>query len=161
MTLSLAVPGIREGLAIIANSDSKLILLVGSEATVLREAVITGAALMEARVLELNLVLARALASFGQHERPDVAWDILEDVLGDRTAPLALASTDILFELTLRFRPYEALRRLGRRAMLLAPWFGTVDGGMLTRAQPGHPEFHRVKVDVPYIIVPAGKGVGG
>jgi hypothetical protein len=81
-------------------------------------------------------------------------------VLGERTGPLVLASTDILFEPTLGYRPYEALRRLGRRGPMLAAWFGRVDSGDLIRAQPGHPEYVRVKLDVPYISVPAGKGVG-
>ena len=108
-------------------------------------------------MIDLNLELAQRLLPFTAQERRDEAWDALEDVVGDPDAGVVLCSTDILFEPSLGYRPYEALRRLARRGPIVATWFGTVDAGEAVRAHQGHPEYVRIRLDVPFVSV-GGQG---
>lgn len=156
----LEVESIAAALDISRNSDSKLLLLVGDRPPALRASATALAAAQGWRTVDLSTALGRAFVALSANQRREQAWDLLEDVLGDRTEPVALISTDILFEPTLGYRPYEALRRLGRRGPILAAWFGRVDSGDLVRGQPGHPEYVRVRLDVPYMSVSVGKEVG-
>ena len=107
---------------------------------------------------DLNRELALRLLPFTAQERRDEAWEALEEVVGDQTDGIVLCGTDILFEPTLGYRPYEALRRLARRGPIVASWFGTVDGGEVVRAEQGHPEYVRIRLDVPFVTV---EGPGG
>ena len=54
--------------------------------------------------------------------------------------------------------PYEALRRLGRSGPVVAPWFGTVIENDIVRAKPGHPEYMRVPLDVPFVSADRVRG---
>jgi hypothetical protein len=141
-----------------ANSDARLVLLVGRSPQVLRKTAETVAGQLGWRTIDLNTELARRLLPFTAQERRDEAWEALEDVVGDQHAGMILCGTDILFEPSLSFRPYEALRRLARRGPIVASWFGTVDGGDVVRAGQGHPEYIRIRLDVPFVSV---EGPGG
>lgn len=141
-----------------ARSDSKLVLIVGRTPTSLREAARSTAVNLSWRKIDLNLQLTRRLLPHTRTERQDLAWDALRDVVGEHPGGVVLVSTDILFEPTLGFRPYEALRRLGRSGPVVAAWFGTVDGYDIVRAQPGHPEYSRNRLDVPYVSASGSAG---
>jgi hypothetical protein len=141
-----------------ANSDARLVLLVGRPAPALRQAAEAAAEELGWPAIDLNRELALRLLPFTAQERRDEAWDALEDVVGDQHAGIVLCGTDILFEPSLGYRPYEALRRLARRGPIVASWFGTVDAGEVVRAEQGHPEYVRVRLDVPFVTV---EGQGG
>jgi hypothetical protein len=157
----LRVESVAEGLRLASNSDSRLVLLVADDSRVLRAAAADVGEELGWALLDLNTVLATQLLPLTPVERRDEAWDALEDVLGDHRAGLILTSTDVLFDPTLEYRPYEALRRIGRRGPLVATWFGTVNNGEITRGTPGHPEHVRARLDVPYVHVMAKGGRPG
>lgn len=158
MTPGLRVASVAEGLALAANSDARLVLLVGRSPELLRQAADAAAIQLGWPTIDLNRELALRLLPFTAQERRDEAWEALEEVVGDQSAGIVLCGTDILFEPSLGFRPYEALRRLARRRPVVASWFGTVDGGEVVRAEQGHPEYVRVRLDVPFVKV---EGPGG
>lgn len=149
----LRVESVVQGLAMAANSDARLVLLVGQSPTALRQAAEAAAEELGWKLIDLNLDLARRLLPFTAQERRDEAWEALEEVVGDQSAGIVLCGTDILFEPSLGYRPYEALRRLARRGPIVASWFGTVDGGELVRVELGHPEYVRIRLDVPFVTV--------
>ena len=157
----LEVQSLAAGLSMAANSDSRLILLVGKSAGGLRTAAATAAIELGWRMVDLNIELAQRLLPFTAQERRDEAWEALEEVVGDQNDGVVLCGTDILFEPSLGYRPYEALRRLGRRGPIVASWFGTVDGGEIGRAQQGHPEYVQTGLDVPFMTVAEPRGAGG
>jgi hypothetical protein len=149
---------VADGLQMAANSDACLVLLVGRSPQVLRRAAETAAEELSWPAIDLNKELAQRLLPFTTQERRDEAWDALEGVVGDQDSGIVLCGTDILFEPSLGYRPYEALRRLARRGPIVASWFGTVDGGEVVRAGQGHPEYVRIRLDVPFVTV---EGHGG
>jgi hypothetical protein len=149
----LRCPDIAGALELSANSDSKLVLLVGTDPRVLRVAGEQAADELRWPMLKLNVELGQRLAAFMPAERGDVAWDLLLDVIGEHQDGVVLIGTDLLWEPSLGYDPYRTLRRLGRRGPLIATWFGRVDGPDIIRAEPGHPEYTRDRLDVPYVLV--------
>jgi hypothetical protein len=131
------------------------VLLVGDSPETLAAAGVATAVQLGWPSIDLNVALAERLLPFTPPERRDEAWDALEELIGPPDPGLVAVGTDILFEPALGYRPYEALRRLGRRGPIVATWFGTVDGSDIVRSAPGHPEYTRVQLDVPYLQVEA------
>lgn len=155
----LGVPDLDAALVVAANSDSSLILLVSDDPDAVRAAARGAVPSLGWRGVELNAPIAQALLPMNTSERVEAAWDALTTIVGEHRDGVVLLSTDILFEPTLGFRPYEALRRLGRSGPVVAPWFGTVDGQDIVRAQPGHPEYVRARLDVPFVQVSSREGM--
>ena len=156
----LRVDSVSDGFALAANSDARLVLLVGRSVRALREAADGAAEQLGWREIDLDRELPLRLLPLTAQERRDEAWEALEEVVGDQESGIVLAGTDILFEPSLGYRPYEALRRLARRGPIVASWFGTVEGGQIVRAHPGHPEHVRVRLDVPFVFIEQSGGVG-
>ena len=156
----LRVETVAEGLALAINSDARLVVLVGRSAPALRQAANGAAEQLGWREIDLNRELPLRLLALTAQERRDEAWEALEEVVGDQELGIVLAGTDILFEPSLGYRPYEALRRLARRGPVVASWFGTVEGGQIVRAHPGHPEHLRARLDVPFVSMEEPGGVG-
>lgn len=149
----LRCPDISTAILLAVNSDSKLVLLVGSDPRALRSAGETAGAELGWPLLRLNLALGKALAAHMPSERGDIAWDLLLEVVGSHDDGAMLIGTDLLWEPSLGYDPYRTLRRLGRHGPLVATWFGRVDGPDIIRAEPGHPEYTRDRLDVPYVAV--------
>lgn len=156
----LRVASVAQGLAMAANSDARLLLLVGQSPEAIRRAAEVAAEELGWPLIDLNLQLSERLLPFTAQERRDEAWDALEDVVGDQPAGVVLRGTDILFEPSLGYRPFEALRRLARHGPIVATWFGTVDAGDAVRAHQGHPEYVRIRLDVPFVSVDGQGGTG-
>ena len=157
---SLEMPDLASGQAVASRSDSRLVLLVSGQADLLRNEALAIAADLDWRSVDLNRDLTQRLLPHTASERRDLAWDAFEEVVGDPSDGVVLISTDILFEPSLGYRPYEAIRRLARRGPVIAAWFGTVEGAFIIRAQPGHPEYVKARLDVPYLNVKGKKGAG-
>lgn len=136
------------------HSDTQLVLLVGPNPAALRSAAVDAATATGWPVLDLNIVLAEQLIGLTPAERVDEAWDAFDRVVDPFRGGVVISSTDILFEPTLGYRPYEALRRMGRRLPIVATWLGRVENGDVIRSEPGHPEYTRVRLDVPYVAIP-------
>ncbi len=152
----LRTDSLLEALERATHSDSRLVLLVGDDPPGLRQAGDAAATELAWPLLDLNVSLAERLLPHTPSERREEAWDALDEIVGRPQPGVIIVGTDILFEPALGYRPYEALRRLGRRGPLVATWHGHVDGTDIIRAAPGHPEYTRVKLDVPYIAIEAG-----
>lgn len=153
MVDGLRCPDIAAAQTLTANSDSKLILLVGETPLKVRRTAERVAAELSWRPIRLNVELGRALGEHMPEERPDVAWDLLLEAVGDHDNGAVLIGTDLLWEPSLHYDPYRSLRRLGRHGPLITTWFGRVDGPDIIRAEPGHPEYTRDRLDVPYVLV--------
>lgn len=156
---SLKVATLDGGLGMAANSDSRLVLLVGLSSLALKQAAEAAAEALGWPLVDLNVQLAQRLLPATSQERRDQAWEALEEVALADDDGVVLSGTDILFEPTLGYRPYEALRRLGRQRPTIATWFGVVEDGDIVRASLGHPEYVRTRLDVPFVGVADGKGV--
>ena len=136
------------------HSDTQLVLLIGADPAALRSAAGDAATATGWPLLDLNTTLAEQLIELTPAERADEAWDAFDRVVDPFRSGVVIGGTDILFEPTLGYRPYEALRRMGRRLPIVATWLGRVQDGDVIRSEPGHPEYTRVRLDVPYVAVP-------
>jgi hypothetical protein len=154
----LAAPDVDRALAVAANSDSQLVLLVGDDPDVVRQAAEDAAAHLAWRSVELNRSLAEALIPLSTAERVEAAWDVFQELVGEHRDGVVLLNADILFEPTLQFRPYEALRRIGRSGPVVAPWFGRVEDRDVIHAAAGHPEYVRAPLDIPFVQVTPREG---
>ena len=158
---TLRASNLDEGLERAARSDAQLVVLVNGDAPkALRTAAKAAQVELGWRGVDLNRDLTERLIATAPAERQVALWEVFEDVVGELSDGVVLLTTDILFEPSLGFRPYEAIRRIARRGPVVAAWFGTVEGAFITRAQPGHPEYTKSRLDVPYVVVRRKEGVG-
>jgi hypothetical protein len=143
-----AVDQIRERLSGIADNYSRLVLLVGWTGTGRSLAIRTLADDNQAPVLNLGLDLSRRLLDFGERQRVLQLPRLLEEMMAELPGNVTfLDNTEVLFNPTLRQDPLRLLQRLSRNKAVVASWFGKAEGGHLTYAEPGHPEFRRYPSD--------------
>lgn len=146
-------PNLVDALELAVNSDSKLVLIVGTNPRQLLAAGYSAAERFGWPAVRLNVELGRALLSHMPEERQAIAWESLLHVVDEHPQGVVLVGTDLLWEPSLGFQPYRALRRIGRDGPAIATWFGRVEGPMIIRAEPGHPEYTKDRLDVPYFLV--------
>ncbi len=75
-------------------------------------------------------------------ERPLRVLEITRDTLAAAGEPALLDNLEVLFEPQLQSNPLALLQGLSRDQAIIASWPGSVSGGLLRCATPGHPE-HR------------------
>ena len=108
-----------------------------------------------ARVLNLNLEIARRLLDVPARKRPLALPDVLEDAVGGHEIVL-LDHLEILFDPALGQDPLRLLQGAARTRTVVAAWPGAADDGFLRYAAPNHPEHRRYpRGDLP-IVGPAG-----
>ncbi|MCX7708137.1 MAG: BREX-3 system P-loop-containing protein BrxF [Anaerolineae bacterium] len=108
--------------------------------------------------INLSLALSRRLLDFPSRQRPALAPTILADLLSGQE-PALLHYIELLFEPTLQLDPLRALKAASRSRTLLVLWPGTFEGGNLTYAEPGYPEYrHYGPTDLAEtLIIPAAE----
>ncbi len=94
--------------------------------------------------LNINLALSQCLLDLTGKERPLRVQRLLADVVDEQAADvIALDNLELLFDPALHQDPLVCLQGLSRNRTLVAAWGGTYEGGALTYAEPGHPEYRR------------------
>jgi hypothetical protein len=149
-----AVDQIRERLSGIADNYNRLVLLVGRAGTGRSLAIRALADAQNAPVLNLGLDLSRRLLDFGERQRVLQLPRLLEEMIAQLPGDLTLLdNTEVLFNPSLKQDPLRLLQRLSRNRAIVVSWFGKVESGHLTFAEPGHPEFRQYPSD-DLLIVP-------
>lgn len=128
----------------VASSYYRLVLVVGptrsGKTGVLQEA----GRRLAAPVLNINLLLSERLLGLSPQQRALRAGEIVEEIVQpSASAATLLDNIEILFDPQLRQDPLRLLQMLSRRGTLVVSWPGTMDGGDLVYAEPGHPEYLR------------------
>jgi len=94
--------------------------------------------------LNVNLALSQRLLDLTERERPLRARRLLADVLDEQSMDVVvLDNIELLFEPALHQDPLVCLQWLSRNKTLIAAWCGSYVDGVLTYAEPGHPEYRR------------------
>ena len=94
--------------------------------------------------LNVNLRLSERLLELTQKQRKvRVAAILDETVRAENSSVVILDNIEMLFAQDLEQDPLRLLQGLSRNLMIIAAWPGTIDGGCLTYAEPGHPEARR------------------
>jgi len=105
--------------------------------------------------LNLGLALSQRLLDISSQQRPAQAPIALANVLAGQE-PVMLYDIELLFEPALQLDPLRALKAASRSRILFALWPGTFEGGNLTYAEPGHPEYKQYRpADLADILVVA------
>jgi len=94
--------------------------------------------------LNVNLRLSERLLELTQKQRKVRVAAILDEiVLAEQSSVVILDNIEMLFAPGLEQDPLRLLQGLSRNLTIIAAWPGTIDGGCLTYAEPGHPEARR------------------
>ena len=94
--------------------------------------------------LNLSLVLSQRLLEIPSIHRPAQAPIILAELLAGQE-PALLYDIELLFEPALQLDPLRALKAASRSRILFVLWPGTLGGGNLTYAEPGHSEYKQYR----------------
>jgi hypothetical protein len=105
--------------------------------------------------LNVNLTLSQRLLDLTDKERPLRVRRLLADVIDEQAADvIALDNLELLFDPALHLDPLVCLQGLSRNKTLIAAWGGNYVGGVLTYAEPGHPEYRRYERPEAVIVAP-------
>ena len=98
-------------------------------------------------LVNLGLELSRRLLGLTRRQRRLQAADLVADILdGPSGSALLVDDTEIIFEPSLKLNPLGLLQTVSRRRSLIWSCPGSLDGGQLVYAYPGHPEYYRIPV---------------
>ena len=94
--------------------------------------------------LNVNLALSQRLLDLTEKERSLRVRRLLADVIDERPADsIILDNIELLFDPSLHQDPLACLQGLSRNRTLIVAWGGNCEDGVLTYAEPGHPEYRR------------------
>ncbi len=135
---------IRQRLSGIADNYNRLVLLVGPSGSGRTEALRALANAEKVPVLNVGADISRRLLDLTERQRVLQLPKLLEEAVAGLPGNLMiLDNTEVLFNPVLKQDPLRLLQGLSRDRTVVASWLGDVDGGHLTYAVPGHPEFRR------------------
>ena len=98
-------------------------------------------------LVNLGLELSRCLLGLTRRQRRLQVADVVADILdAPPGAAVLVDDTEIIFEPSLKLNPLGLLQTVSRRRSLVWSCPGSLDGGQLVYAYPGHPEYHRIPV---------------
>lgn len=110
-------------------------------------------------IINLSLLLSEQLLSHTRQQRALKAEEVAIEVIDEHLqSGLCLDNTELLFDSGLRLNPLALLQEVSRNRLIVATWNGTLTGGELRFAYPGHPDFFRQQASgYPVISVVQGK----
>lgn len=92
--------------------------------------------------LNLNLALSQRLLEVRTGARALQVQSLLDEVLTGSSL-LLVDNIELLFDPSLQLDPLRALKVASRHRSLVVAWPGAIEGGDLTYAEPGYPEYRR------------------
>ena len=101
-----------------------------------------------APLVNVNLELSRCLLDLADRQRPRHVHHLLERIVAETGSNVVLLDNiELLFDVSLRQDPLRLLQGLSRRRTVVAAWNGSIDGGYISYAEPGHPEYRQYPKD--------------
>jgi RNase adaptor protein for sRNA GlmZ degradation len=96
--------------------------------------------------LNVNLEMSKRMLELTRTQRSRQVERLLKEVIASVSGDVVLLDNlEILFDPALEVEPLRILQVSCRNRTLVASWNGTYRDGMLTYAEPGHPEFVQIK----------------
>ena len=103
--------------------------------------------------LNVNLALSQRLLDLTEKERALRVRRLLADVIDEQPADsIILDNIELLFDPSLHQDPLACLQGLSRNKTLIVAWGGSYVNGVLSYAEPGHPEYHRYERPAAVIV---------
>lgn len=107
------------------------------------------------QVVNVNLELSKRMLELSRTQRSRQVERLLKEVIAANPGDVVLLDNlEILFDTGLDVEPLRLLQVSSRSRTIVASWSGSYANGVLTYAEPGHPEFVQFKqVDAVVIAV--------
>ena len=126
----------------------RLVLVVGAAGAGKTAALGEVAGRIGAPLVNVNLELSRSMLDLTERQRPLQVRRLLDRIVAERGSDVVLLDNiEILFDAALRQLPLRLLQDLSRSRTVAAAWNGSVEGGHVRYAAPGHPEYRRHPLD--------------
>ena len=139
----------------------RLVLVVGEAGAGKTAALRAAAERTGAPLVNVNLELSRRLLDLTERQRALRVRPILDRIVAERGSDVVLLDNlELLFDAALRQHPLRLLQDLSRSRVVAAAWNGSLEGGHVRHAVPGHPEHRRYPLDG-VLAVDAGAAVLG
>ncbi len=131
----------------------RLVLVVGPAGTGKTAALREVSERIDAPLVNTNLELSRQLLDLAERQRPRRTRSLLDQIVaGTASDVVLLDNTELLFDHSLHQDPLRLLQGLSRNRTVAAAWNGSIEGGHLCYAEPGHPEHRRYPVDGTLVV---------
>jgi hypothetical protein len=124
----------------------RLVILAGAPATGKTAALQLLAQRIGCQLVNVNLELSKRMLELTRTQRSRQVERLLKEVIAAVPGDVVLLDNlEILFDTALQLQPLRLLQVLNRNRTIVASWNGSFQGGSLTFAEPGHPEFLQIK----------------
>jgi hypothetical protein len=101
----------------------------------------------QAPLINVNLELSRLMLDLTERSRilelPSLLSNILDSFPGDVTL---LDNVELLFDVSLKQDPLRLFQGLSRNRTLVVAFSGSIEGGHIAYAAPGHPEYNKYPI---------------
>ncbi len=129
-----------------ANQYFRLVILAGPPASGKTATLQSVAQKHGIPLVNVNLELSKRMLELTRTQRSRQAERLLKEVIAAIPGDLVLLDNlEILFDTGLEVEPLRLLQVSSRNRTIVASWNGSFQGGTLTYAEPGHPEFVQFK----------------
>ena len=126
----------------------RLVLVVGVAGTGKTATLRDVAGRIGALLVNVNLELSRRMLDLVERQRPLQVRRLLSRTVAESGSDVVLLDNiEILFDAALRQHPLHLLQDLSRSRVMAAAWNGSLEGGHVRYAAPGHPEYRRYPLD--------------
>ena len=147
---------IREAVEQARGRYHRLVLLIGPSGSGKTGLLRSFAAHAGRDCLNVNLEISQRMLELPKIKRARQADRLFRDWLATTNSePIFLDNLEVLFDPTLKLDPLRLLKSSSRNHTIVASWNGTLHDGLLTYAEPDHPE-HRSYRDVDILTVTVG-----
>ena len=134
---------LREAVTAADSQFSRLVLLVGGRSAGKTTALKSLSAQIDTRVVNLNLELSGKLLELTPKQRSLKTSEYFAELCGSDENVLLLDNLELVFDSELKQDPLRLLLANARSHTIVAVWPGRYLDGILTYAEPGHPEYRR------------------
>lgn len=138
-------------------SYHRLVLLIGPSESGKTQLLWQLADVRGCDVLNVNLEFSQRMLDVSRGRRPKQADRVFREIITSQSTDLVLLDNlEVLFDMTLKLNPLPLLQLASRNKTIVASWNGTLNDGLLSYAEPDHPEYKSYK-QVDAITILTGK----
>lgn len=139
-----------------ASQYFRLVILAGAPGSGKTAALQAVAKKLGCQLVNVNLELSKRMLELTRTQRVRQVERLLKEVIAAQAGDVVLLDNlEILFDTGLEVEPLRLLQVSSRNRTVVASWNGSYRDGMLTYAEPGHPEFVQFK-QTEAIVLPVG-----
>jgi ATPase family associated with various cellular activities (AAA) len=139
-----------------ASQYFRLVVLAGVPGSGKTAALQSLAQKLGCQLVHVNLELSKRLLELTRTQRSRQVERLLKEVIAAVSGDVVLLDNlEILFYTGLEVEPLRLLQVMSRNRTIVASWNGSFQGGTLTYAEPGHPEFIQFK-PTDAVVIPIG-----